>query len=421
MQSVSQKWIKNQEGTLVSESFVELSMEIGDTDAIDDATISDNGSTYFSDTSGLLSEAEAITPSYATFEQNLFVLNGDLEVISSNYTKGGYISNVLSDSKGNFATPPTMIIDFTEIHDVVLPGLTIKWGDSYGDYPTAFTITAYNNDVVVAQKEVVDNSSIETSVFIDIVSYNRITIKVNKWCLPYRRARVENVVIGVKKVYSKSDIFSLKISQEIDPISATLPKSTLSFSVDNLKGEYNPDKVEGLSKYLTERQPIDVRLGYKIDGNIEWIDGGKFYMTGWNAKANSHNADFESSDRFEHLTMIYDKSRYTEEGKTLYDMAVEVLTYADLPLAKDGKVSWVLDESLKDITTTAPLPVDTVANCLQLIANAGCCVLYQDRKGVIHIEKRSETLTDYTVNMDNSYSKPETSLDPPVKQITVNV
>lgn len=421
MQSVSQKWKENQEGTLVSESFVELSVNVGDPEAIDDGTISDNGSTYYSDTNGLLSEASAITPPYATFEQNLFVLNGDMEFIPSDYTKGGYISEVLSNNDGNFATPPTLVIDFTGVHDVVLPGVTVIWGESHGDYPTAFTITAYNNNTIVAQKEVVDNSTVETVVFVDIVNYNRITIEINKWCLPYRRARVEDVTLGVKKVYRKNDLFSLKISQEIDPISATLPKNTLSFSVDNMKGEYNPDKNEGLSKYLAERQPINLRYGYKIDGDVEWIDGGTYYMTGWSAKSNSRNAEFESSDIFGHLTMLYDKSQYSAEGKTLYDIATEILTFANLQLQEDGTVSWVLDESLKDVTVSAVLPVDTVANCLQLVANAGCCVLYQDRKGVIHIEKRSETVSDYTVNLDNSYSKPETSLDPAVKQVTVNV
>lgn len=421
MQSVSQKWKENQEGTLVSESFVELSVNVGDPEAIDDGTISDNGSTYYSDTNGLLSEASAITPPYATFEQNLFVLNGDLEFISSDYTKGGYISEVLSNKDGNFTTPPTLVIDFTGVHDVVLPGVTVIWGESYGDYPTAFTITAYNHDTIVAQKEVVDNSTVETVVFVDIVNYNRITIEINKWCLPYRRARVEDVTIGVKKVYRKNDIFSLKMSQEIDPISATLPKNTLSFSVDNMKGEYNPDKNEGLSKYLAERQPINLRYGYKIDGDVEWIDGGTYYMTGWSAKSNSRNAEFESSDIFGHLTMLYDKSQYSADGKTLYDIATEILTFANLQLQEDGTVSWVLDESLKDVTVSTVLPIDTVANCLQLVANAGCCVLYQDRKGVIHIEKRSETVSDYTVNLDNSYSKPETVLDPAVKQVTVNV
>jgi hypothetical protein len=45
--------------------------------------------------------------------------------------------------------------------------------------------------------------------------------------------------------------------------------------------------------------------------------------------------------------------------------------------------------------------------------------MYQDRKGILHIEKLTSTLSDYSITQDNSYSKPETSLSKPCKQIVV--
>jgi hypothetical protein len=97
------------------------------------------------------------------------------------------------------------------------------------------------------------------------------------------------------------------------------------------------------------------------------------------------------------------------------------LNDANLPLNDDGTVKWVIDESLKDITTTAPLPVDTLANCLQLIANAGMCVLYQDRNGTLRIEPLKEDVADYKIDSFNSYSKSEVTLGKPIKYVEMKV
>lgn len=39
--------------------------------------------------------------------------------------------------------------------------------------------------------------------------------------------------------------------------------------------------------------------------------------------------------------------------------------------------------ALKDVKTKAPMPVLSHRECLQIIANAGRCVLYTDANGVI--------------------------------------
>jgi hypothetical protein len=98
------------------------------------------------------------------------------------------------------------------------------------------------------------------------------------------------------------------------------------------------------------------------------------------------------------------------------------LGLADLPLNANGTVKWVIDDSLDSKYTSAPLPRgETIANCLQLIANAGECVLYQDRDGIIHIEPLKDEETDYSITSFNSYSKPEITLSKPIKRVEVRV
>lgn len=421
MQTVSDSWKSNHKQTIVGESYVEVSLDIADPDALNDASSSDNGASYISNTPQIVSEVDKVIVPYLTLEQNMWLLDGKREVIpTENYQKCGYIGDVVSDSYGVFSEKmPIITVSFSEVHNKIIPAVTITWGSAYGEYAVDFDVIAYNGNTVVAEKEVLGNTTSKTVVEMDIIGYDRITIAVRKWCLPYHRARIEEIFVGMNKVYGKANLFSYSHTQTVDPVSASLPKAEVSFSIDNIDNSYNPLYPSGLSKYLMERQEVQARYGYKIGNAVEWIDGGTFYLSEWDAPQNGLTADFKARDLLEYMTDTFYEGLYDPNGTSLYDLAEQVLIKANLPLNRDGSVKWVIDESLKNIYTVAPLPVDTLANCLLMIANAGGCVLYQDRRGMLRMEKLSEILTDYSINHTNSFSKSDVSLSKPLKQVTV--
>lgn len=423
MQTVSENWKNAHRQTLLNESYVEVSLDITDRDARANASYEDNGAAYISDTSKVVSEFDKNIVPYCTLEQNLWVLDGGRKAIpESAYGETGYVGNALSDDKCVFTNKiPTLTINFTEVFRNPIPGVTITWSPVYGEFADNFMVTAYSGDTIVAQKEVIGNRSVKSLVWVDIPEYNRIVIQVKKWCLPYHRARVEEVLVGVKKVYSKTELFDYSHTQSVDPISTSLPKMEIKFSVDNVGNEYNPYNEQGLAKYLMERQEVKSRYGLKLnDGSIEWIKGGTFYLSEWNAKQNGLTAEFTARDLLEFMSDIYEDTS-TSSTDSLYTLAEKVLRAANLPLNSDHTVKWVIDESLKNIYTGALLPRDTLANCLQMIANASLCVLYQDRNGTLHIEPLKEDITDYKIDLFNSYSKSEITMAKPIKQVIVKV
>lgn len=423
MQIVSQKWIDTHRKTITDESFVEVSIDIADPDSLADVSAEDNGAIYFSDSSRIVSEVDKDIVPYATLEENIWLLDGNRKTVpTSNYGDNGFISSSISDENGYFTTKPTITLNFTKVHENIIPGITITWGIGYDEYPTSFTITAHNGDVKVAEKTVTDNATVESLIFVDIDNYDKIVIEVNKWCLPYHRARISDVFVGISKVYGKADLFSYRHNQSVDPLSTTLPKMEISFAISNVDDSYNPYNTSGVSKYLIERQEVKTRYGYKVGENeVEWIKGGTFYLSSWEAPQNGMKAEFKARDLLEFMSTIFYEGVYGENGTSLYDLAEQVLIKADLPLNNDGSVKWIIDESLKSIYSTSPLPVDTCANCLQLIANAGECVIYPDRNGILHIERISNEVSDYEINYSNSYSKPEMSLSKPLKQVEVTL
>lgn len=425
MQTVSERWKSAHKQTLLNESFVEVSLNIADPDALASVSSIDNGAAYISDTPQVVSEVDKNVVPYCTLEQNLWLLDGSRKAIpESDFGSNGYVGNELSDDVCVFSGKmPIITLNFPQVFENPIPGITITWSPTYGEFADSFVVTAYNGTTVVASKEVVGNRSTKSLVMLDIVGYDRIDIMITKWCLPYHRARVEEIFVGINRVYSKSELFNYSHSQSVDPLSTALPKNEIQFSLNNVDGEYNPYNEQGMAKYLMSRQEVKARYGLKLgDGSVEWIPGGTFYLSEWYAKQNGLTADFTARDLLEFMSDIYKEAQMVHV-RSLYDMAVQVLTAANLPLNDNGTVKWQIDEDwLGSIYTSAPLPEDTLANCLQLIANAGECVLYQDRSGNLHIEHMgTNATTDYTISTFNSYSKAEITLGKPIKQVTVKV
>ena len=98
MQTVSENWKNAHRQTLLNESYVEVSMDIGDPDALADASSQDNGAIYISDTSQIVSEVDKNIVPYCTLEQNIWLLDGNRKAIPESASgERGYIGDALSD------------------------------------------------------------------------------------------------------------------------------------------------------------------------------------------------------------------------------------------------------------------------------------------------------------------------------------
>ena len=423
MEHVSDGWKALHKRILLNESFVELSFDITDPDAIYDATATDNGGSFFSQTYQIVSGLDKDIKAFRTFEQNIWTLDGSTTGLPDiNYGDTGFVGNAFSDWDGTFAMIPTITIQFSRVHMNDLPGLTIGWGEAYDEYPTRFLIHIYGESGLMIEKSVESNNEARSVLLFGIDNYNMIRIYIFRWCLPNRRARIGEIMLGVNRIYTKDDIFSYSHSQTCDYTSLELPKAEIRFSINNLNQEFNPNDPNGLSRALMERQRIQVRYGLKHDDkSIEWIPAGVFYLSEWDAPQNGLQANFTARDILGFLSQIYIEGKYSPTGTSLYDLADDVMQKANLPLNGDGTLKWSIDPSLRSITTQAPLPVCTRAECLQIIANAANCILLIDRKGNIQIVPAQQDETDYDISLFNSFSKTETSLTKPLRQIDVAV
>lgn len=421
MQAVSQAWLDAQQQTLVPESYVEVSLTVGDPDAQADATASSNGEQAFSDAAAVVGDAEQSPTIFGTTELNIWGLNSTAEILpdAPPYGANGYIGNVLSGADGSFTGAiPTITLSFSQAFSAIIPGITIVWSETYGEWAVDFRVTAYNGDTQVFQTTISDNANVQSVVSADIQNYDKIVVEVLKWSLPQHWARIEQITLGIVQVYSKTDLMSYQHTMTVDPLSAELPTTEISFEVSNLNGQYNPDNPQGVEKYLMERQEITARYGYLLNGAIEWIAAGTFFMSEWNCPQNGITASFKARDAQEYMTDTYSGP----SSGTLMAIATAAFQQADMPALSDGSARWIIDSSLGSITaaTGADLSTNTIKEVLQLCANAACCVLYQDRAGVFHIEPLAAGTTDYAINQFNSYQNSEVSLSKQLRAVDIN-
>lgn len=404
---VSQAWKDTQYRFLLPETFVEISCTVTEVGAQDNAVASGTAEEIFSDVGSIPgTSGEQTTRRYATLEPNLWALDGTRNILedAGPYANTGYVSNVSQSG--------SVTLKLQEVHTVPIPGVSITWSSEYGEYPHVFTVTAKNGNTIVAETTVTDNNSSKSLVYMEIANYDSITITVHNWSLPEHRSRVDSLKLGLDLTFTKQEILSYTHEQRGSIVTGELPKNAIEFSIDNRDNRWNPSNPTGLERYLSERQKLTVRYGLDINGTTEWIKAGTFYLSEWRAPSNGLEATFAARDMLEY--MLNEVYTGVTSG-TLLEIANGAIAQANLPAGDVVSISDVL----ANYTGTLPAGEHKIAEVLQMCANAACCLFFQDRLGVLHIEPYSLELSEYLISSALSYSYPEIELSKGLKGVSV--
>lgn len=334
------------------------------------------------------------------------------------YGNNGYIGTWLCGDNGRFSPVPRVTLNFSKSHPNLIPGITITWCTVYNEWATAFRVTAYHAGQIIFQETVEGNTELKSVVSGDIWGYDMITVDILKWSKPRHRARIQRILAGIEKTYDKTDIMSYSADMSVDPLSASLPKSEITFVLKNLNGEFSRDNPKGLEKYLMERQAVTARYGYKLGEHIEWIPGGTYYLSEWEGPQNGITATFTARDAVEFMTDPYEGPY----SGALLEIATAAFEQANLPHMPDGQKSWAVSASLGNIEAADGLDLSkySIAGVLQYVANAGCCVFYQDRAGKFHLQELNYDIYDYSIDRYVSYANADIKRTKQLKAMNIN-
>lgn len=283
-----------------------------------------------------------------------------------------------------------------------IKGLTIEFGKAY---PVDFTIESDNNMV-----EITGNTGghFVTEEIFNGATFLRFTSSamVNG----HSRFRIHKITMGIGIYFDNRKILSATKKEHISPIMEELPTIDFSLTVNNKDRAFDIENAESSVNFLEIGQDITVLYGQELDdGSVEWLPGATVQLKEWSA--DDEQMEFSATDQFDDMDGTYYKGLYRPEGISLYDLTVDVFSDAGV----DYRTYWI-DPYLKSVKVVNPVPVVSHKEALQLIANAGRCILYQDRDGIIFL--KSSFIPDMVAGSDNEtyFSNAGAVLDKTVKK-----
>ncbi|MGP8315054.1 hypothetical protein ACG0Z4_29785 [Enterocloster aldenensis] len=354
-----------------------------------------DGYTYYSDLVKPMDNYK-VQELYATCDQDYAMVDGSMYFLPREAA-----DVVLNQGIVSSGLLGTIEIRFPVQYDI--KGLTVEFGKAY---PVDFTIISDNRTLNVTDNtdgHFVTEEIFEAATFLRFVP----AVMVNG----QSRFRINQITMGIGIYFDGKKILSATKKEHISPISEEMPTIDLDVKVDNKDRAYDVENEESTVNFLEIGQKIEVLYGQELDnGSVEWIPGTTLGLRSWSA--DDTEMGFQASDCFDGMDGTYYGGQYHPDGMSLYDLAVDVLSDAGV----DYREYWI-DPYLKDVMITNPMPAVAHKEALQLIANAGRCILYQDRAGKIFI--KSSFVPDMEAASDNEayFSHASAILDHTVKDM----
>ena len=332
---------------------------------------------------------------YATCDQDYTAVDGSMYFLPRAREDVVLNQGIVSED-----LPGSIEIQFPIRYDI--KGLTVEFGRAY---PVDFRIESDNKTVEIAgnaTEHFVTEEIFEGATFLRFVPASMANGQ--------SRFRIHQLTTGIGIYFDNRKILSATKKEHISPVMEELPALDFDMTIDNKDRAYDVENEESTVNFLETGQEVKVLYGQELDnGTVEWLPGATVYLREWSA--DDEEMSFTATDRFESMDGTYYKGEYRSEGISLYDLAVDVLKDAGV----DSRTYW-LDNYLKDVSVCNPMPVVSHKEALQLIANAGRCILYQDRSGNIFM--KSSFVPDMEAASDNEvyFSHAGAVLDKKAKQ-----
>lgn len=393
MYNVSQAYKESMRHPVINHSYMKVMLGLINQEAQMSAQVENQSQyTVYSEFPTLFTKND-IGNMYATYEQDFWKADGSMYFLpksTTNYRKNGLITEDLFTSN--------LLIEFAFGYGASdIRGLTIQFGHNY---PTQFTVitsddTEYqfeNNSEKFETEQVFENT-------------DSLTLRIEAMNVPNNRVRIYYVKFGLGLEYDNEWIMSADSSSVLSAINESLPEINFSVTLRNDDQRFNVDNPSSEINFLETGQEMSVLYGYELnDGNIEWMQLHTLLVSEWSA--DDSQATIKAVDRFKYMSEKYYKGIYYDNGISLYDLAELVLEDAGIE-----RKDYYLDSYLKNVIIHNPLPNSTHKEVLQIIANAGRCIMDYDRYGRIRIY--SAFIPEYTISSNNEeyYSNVENVLE----------
>ena len=362
-------------------SFMRITIGVINQEAQETAEAQEIGQTAYTYYSNLSAPFDGlkVEERYASCEQNYTAVDGSFYFLPRNSAdvilNQGIVTEELFGS-----------IEIRFPYAMDIRGLTIDFGMVY---PMDFIILSDETSVTVTGNT---NSHFVTREIFSGATFLRFV--PSRMSSGQSRLHMEQITIGSGLTFDGEKILSTTKKEYVSPIAEELPSLDFTASIENKDRLFDVENSESVLNFLEIGQKVDIIYGQELpDKSIEWMPGASLILRSWSA--DDEEMSFSASDWLEDMNGTYYRGRFRQEGISLYDLAVDVLMDAGV-----SEEDYWIDTYLKSVLVQNPLPPVLHREALQIIANAGRCVLYQDRTGKLFL--KSNFLPKMDASSDNA-------------------
>lgn len=257
-------------------------------------------------------------PNIATFENNLWILDGSFILPSESYSGGGdsysgYISEELTDDSGDYVVNPVITVTFAAVAPKV-EYVSVRFvGGVSSSYPKTLEIRTYSEDDTLIETHRY-NTSEQTGLPLLVAELNDENVKKVTFTLvgtvcPHRRSRLSKIMFGKAEIVNPDFLQSWKVDDKASLVADSIPTKTLTYNIIDFEGNYNIDNPGNKIPVSYKDTLVFFSLAVEEDGLWRYAPTKIF-----NLKDVSTSADglvtFECGSILDVLTETYDQETY---------------------------------------------------------------------------------------------------------------
>lgn len=341
---------------------------------------------------------------YGTCEQDQFGTSGFYLIPYYDLfdkSEWGWSSSNLSDNNGKFAENPKITYYFSTPHSSLgvtlylgnpVKELRICWKNKTGTEIKQYTAT--NLESIAAIECGVENYY---SVSIEFVQIK-----------PHQYVKLYEVDFGMRYTYTKEQIISAEVLEEIDLLSNTLSCNTVDFTLNDIEQRFNLFNPNNKSKYLQKNQKINVISGLLVDDHYEQVSIGDFYLSNWSSPT-QYSTKFTGYDLISLLEDTWFHCSFYQNAtvKTILDSLFSALFFLDSSISTDtSRPRYYIHPNVQNILLSGYVEPMSYRDALQRILFSCRAVAHVDRDGILNIYRATpETRNKPIIDINTIYQQ----------------
>ena len=403
--------------TTRAEGYIDIMMYTQDA-KVEIANITSNDICTYSNIEKLKNIKDYTNTTFATLEENMWLLNGRFVNPTPGVKYNGYVSNSISNENGEFITNPTISIELSTLSQVEDFSLILNSAVPSG-YPKSIKCSFYNSNTLLASltKDLQNETALPNVIFnVNQNNVSKVIIEFIGTRRPKRRIRLSSIMFGRVINLNQDQVVSTDYTDKCSYVPDSIPSRVFSFTMNNYSNLYNIDNPENGYINLDKNTKVLIRNGYNIHGydeetqsidntddiqEIEWDDWKELRLL--NITTNEDTCTFECGSVLDMMDDTYTSETFANDRR-VESITDQLMQSEGLP---DNTIIFSNDDNGKsygEYTINTVLPELPVREIIQLLAfSIGATLLIQDDGTIKFANLKLDDLKSFTNHHEFNY------------------